>query len=148
MDGFPYVLAPVFSTPAFSTTASYSCFFQVLMHIPPVRSTPASSTPAISTLLSSHVVSTPAFSTPAFSTPPRPLAACQWRQVSLFNVFWNYHTFKSLISRKRKCRSSNELHYPRPRALQWCLFQRKRSGILKPRPHQQQCRSNVRPKMI
>ena len=71
MDGFPYVLAPVFSTPAFSTTASYSCFFQVLMHIPPVRSTPASSTPAISTLLSSPVVSTPAFSTPAFSAPPK-----------------------------------------------------------------------------
>ena len=69
MDGFPYVSAHVFSTPAFSATVIYSCFFHScifhpcdlllllpLLHFPP--------------LLYSPVFFTPAFSTPAFSAPP------------------------------------------------------------------------------
>jgi len=69
MDGFPYVLALVFSTPAFSTTAIYCCFFHscifrpcdLLLLLPLLQFPP---------LLSSPVVSIPAFSTPAFSAPP------------------------------------------------------------------------------
>ena len=39
-DGFPYVIAPAFSTPAFSTPAIYSCIFS-LLHFPSLLFTPA-----------------------------------------------------------------------------------------------------------